>query len=162
MFLENFVDDKTPAMLLKELGSLNMEGKEKVKDFNQRYNCILKKIAIDTKPHGSITINYYTSTLSTSITQFVKRDVKPTLLENYEEDIIIEKDLHVIGVINDDEPTKESRDTSRNSQAMASKGRDKEANDNETLTHLIKKLTTEVYELKQEKMDTFTSNHPPR
>jgi len=34
MFLEKFIDDKTPAMLLKELGSLKMEGKEKLKDFN--------------------------------------------------------------------------------------------------------------------------------
>jgi len=34
MFLENFANDKTSTMLLKELGSLKMEGKEKVKDFN--------------------------------------------------------------------------------------------------------------------------------
>ena len=45
MFLEKFVDDKTPAMLLKELGSLEMEGKEKVKDFNKRFTCILNKFA---------------------------------------------------------------------------------------------------------------------
>lgn len=29
-----FTEDKTCAMLLKELGSLKMEQKEKVKDFN--------------------------------------------------------------------------------------------------------------------------------
>jgi len=34
MFLEKFVDDKTLTMLLKEFGSLKMEGKEKVKGFN--------------------------------------------------------------------------------------------------------------------------------
>jgi len=45
MFLENFVDEKSPAMLLKELGSLKMEGKEKV------------KFTADTKPHDSITID---------------------------------------------------------------------------------------------------------
>lgn len=37
MFLEKFTDDKTPATLLKELGSLKMEGQEKVKYFNQRF-----------------------------------------------------------------------------------------------------------------------------
>jgi len=72
MFLENFVNDKTPSMLLKELGSLKMEGKEKVKYFNQRFTRILKKFAIDTKPHDSITVDYYTSALSTNIAQFVK------------------------------------------------------------------------------------------
>jgi len=34
LFLENFVDGKTLAMLLKELGNLKVGGKEKVKDFN--------------------------------------------------------------------------------------------------------------------------------
>jgi len=42
-FLQNFVKDKTPSMLLKELGNLKMEKKEKVKDFNQRFNHILNK-----------------------------------------------------------------------------------------------------------------------
>lgn len=67
MFLEKFVKEKTHAMLLKELGSLKMEKKEKVKDFNQRFNQILNKFSIDTKPHDCITIDYYTSALSTSI-----------------------------------------------------------------------------------------------
>lgn len=44
-----------------------MEGKEKVKDLNQRFTRILNKFAADTKPHDSITIDYYTSALLTSI-----------------------------------------------------------------------------------------------
>jgi len=67
MFIEKFADDKTPTMLLKEFGSLKMEGKEKVKDFNQRFTCILKKLAVDTKHHDSITVDYYTFVLPTSI-----------------------------------------------------------------------------------------------
>jgi len=31
---EKFINDKTPTMLVKELGSLKMEGEEKVKDMN--------------------------------------------------------------------------------------------------------------------------------
>lgn len=34
LFLEKFVDDKTPSMLLKELKNLKMGDNEKVKDFN--------------------------------------------------------------------------------------------------------------------------------
>lgn len=62
-----FVDNKTIAMLLKELGSLKVVGKEKVKDFNQRFLHILNKFLVDTKPHGYITVSYYTSTLPTII-----------------------------------------------------------------------------------------------
>lgn len=47
MFLEKFANDKTPAMLLKELGSLNMEGKEKVKEFNKSFMHILNKFVAD-------------------------------------------------------------------------------------------------------------------
>ena len=85
-----------------------MEGNEKLKDFNQRFTRILNKFAVDTKPHDSITVDYYTSALPTNIAQFVNRATKPTLLENCEEAIIVEKDLCAIGVIKDDEPTKDS------------------------------------------------------
>jgi len=67
MFLETLVDEKTPTMLLKELGSLKIEGKEKVKDFNYRFLCILNKFAVEMKPRDSIIIDYYTSTLPTYI-----------------------------------------------------------------------------------------------
>jgi len=65
MFLENFVDDKTPTMLLKELGSLKMDGKEKVKDFNQRFMHILNKFLAHKKPDDSITVEYYMFVLLT-------------------------------------------------------------------------------------------------
>lgn len=65
------------------------------------------------KPHDSITINYYMSALPTNIVQFIKRASRPTLLENFEEVTVVEKTLHVIGVIKDDEPTKDSIDASR-------------------------------------------------
>ena len=151
MFLENFVDDKTPTMLLKELGSLKMEAKEKLKDFNHRFTCMLNKFAADTKPHDSIAIDYYTSALPTNIAQFFKQAMKPTLLENCEEATAIEKNLHEIRVVKDDESTKDSKDASKKSQAMASNGSDMEATDIETLTRLVKNLTTEVFELKQQK-----------
>lgn len=88
--------------------------------------------------------------------------MKPTLLESCKEDIVVEKDLHEIGVIKDDESMKYSKDASRNPQAMARKGRDKETTNIETLTHLVKNLTTEISKLKQWKKETFTSSHPPR
>jgi len=70
--------------------------------------------------------------------------------------------LHAIGVIKDDESMKDSKDAGINPQAMRSKGRDKETTNIETLTHLVKNLTTEISELKQQKMESFVSIHPPR
>lgn len=162
MFLEHFANDKTPAMLLKELGSLKMEGKEKVKGFNQRFTRILNKFVAETKTHDSIIVDYYTSALPTTIVQFTKWVVKPTVLARCKEAIVFEKEFHAIGVIKDEETTKDSKDASRKPQAMTRKGRDKEATDIETLTLLVKKLTTEISELKKRKTGTFVNSHQPR
>lgn len=40
MFISNFVDEKTPTTLFKELIAINMEKKEKVKDFNQYFTTL--------------------------------------------------------------------------------------------------------------------------
>ena len=84
-------------------------GREKVKYFNQWFLHILNKFSVDTKPHDSITVDYYTSALLTNIAQFVKRVTKPTLLENCEEEIIVEKDLLTIGVIIIKDPREASK-----------------------------------------------------
>lgn len=125
IYVEKFVDDKTLAMLLKELGNIKIEQKEEVKDFNFRFNRILNKFPANTKPHDSITINYYTSALPKSITQIVKLTMKETLAENYEEAIAVEKDLRAIEVIFDDEPSKDSKDMGKKSQATSIKAKEK-------------------------------------
>lgn len=84
-----------------------------------------------------------------SIAQFVKRATRPTLTKNCEEDITIDKYLHTIGVIVDDESTMESKYMGKRFHASVSKVKEKEASDIENLTHLLKSLTTEVAELKQ-------------
>lgn len=89
------------------------------------------------------------SALPTIIEQFIKRVANKILLEKYKEEIIVEKHLHMIRVIKDDEPRKYSRDPSRKPQAMVSKGKDKGENHSQILTRLIKNLTTEVPKLKQ-------------
>lgn len=124
--------------------------------------CILNKFSVDTKPHDSITVDYYTFALPNNIALFVKWAAKPTLLECCEDDISVEKDLHTIRVIKDEEPTKDSKDASKKSQVMESKGRDKEATNIGPLTRLIKNLTTEVSKLKQLKIDTYESDHLSR
>lgn len=115
----------------------------------------MNKFSTYTKPHDAITVDYYTSVLPTCIVQFFKQTMKPTLLENFEEAIAVETDLHAIGVINNDEPIKDSNDASRKPQAAASKCEYKEASDIEMVTFLVKNLTTKMPELKNKR-----SRHP--
>ena len=62
--------------------NIQMDHKEKVKYFNHKFNHILNKFLENKKPHDSITIYYYTSTLPTSIAQFVKINAKETPAQN--------------------------------------------------------------------------------
>lgn len=56
--------------------------------------------------------------------------MKPTLLENCEEAIAIEKDLRTIEVIKDDELMKDSREVGTKPQVVARKGKDRETTNN--------------------------------
>jgi len=67
ILLDKFAKEKTPTMLLKELGSLRWSKNKKLKYFNQRFNRILKKFIAYIKPHESIIVDYYMSALSTNI-----------------------------------------------------------------------------------------------
>jgi len=74
----------------------------------------------------------------------------------------VEKYLCAIGVIVDDEPVKDYKDTGNRSQTIWSKVNEKKAIGIDNLTHLLKSLTTKVSELKQRTTETAESNKPPR
>lgn len=133
-----------------------------MKYFNQRFNQILNRFLEDTKPHNSITIDYYTSALPTRIVQLVNEIAKPTLIKNYEEDITVEKELHAIGVISYYEPKKHYKDIGKRSQASVSKANEKETCDLENLTHMLKNMSNEMGDLKQISSETAMSRNPPR
>jgi hypothetical protein len=62
----------------------------KVKDFNQRFTTILNKFQPKTKPTQELQIEVYVNALPGFISMFVKRVVKATLAENFEEAKTIE------------------------------------------------------------------------
>jgi len=82
------------------------------------------------------------------------------LFENCQEAIDVEKELHMIGVIVDDEPTKYSKGMGMRSQNAMSKVKENETSEIETLTCLLKSLTIEVVELKQWTTETAVRNRP--
>jgi len=85
LFLKKFADETTLTMLLKELGSIKMGKKEKVKYFNKKFNLILNKFPLSTQSHHSVTIGYYIDAFPANISQFMKIVGKVTL------ELILEK-----------------------------------------------------------------------
>lgn len=76
-----------------------MGGKERVKDFNQRFTRLLNKFLIYVQLHNDITKDYYTTTLPTNIFVFVKGAAKDTLDLKFVKALVVEKYLCSIGVI---------------------------------------------------------------
>lgn len=74
----------------------------------------------------------------------------------------MEKDLRAIRVVIDVEPAKDSKYTSRRSQAAMSKVKENEASEIETLIRFLKSLTTEVGEHKKWRTETTMRNKPPK
>ena len=73
-----------------------MDKKEKVQDFNQRFTTLLSSFSVATKPAEESLVQYYTTSLYPPIAMFVKRTVKLTLIENYDESKREEADLDSI------------------------------------------------------------------
>ena len=70
-----------------------MDGKEKIKDFNQPFLSLRNKIHVESRPLDGVVIKFYTSGLPQTMEMFVKQTRKITLQDNFIEAIRIEKDL---------------------------------------------------------------------
>ena len=81
---------------MKGLISLKKEKKERVHNFTQRFASYLNNIDAAKNPSEHALIEYYTSTLGPNLAMFVKRSVKPTLLDTYEEDENVEAEMESI------------------------------------------------------------------
>ena len=70
-----------------------MGTEEKVHDFSQRFAAHLNHFSAAMKPVEETLMEYYTSTLSPNIEMFIKRELKPYLVETYEEFKKVEAEL---------------------------------------------------------------------
>ena len=89
--MTQFNDDKTLGILFLEISRVNINMKEKVKGFNQRFITLLNRIP--NKLAKVVQIEFYTTALPPPVAMFVKRKEKQTLEENFMEAIKVEKDL---------------------------------------------------------------------
>ena len=84
-FKSKYAAQKTHAAVMKGLGTLKKERKEKVHNFTQMFFAYLKNFFATDKPSDKILIEYYTLALGPDLAMFAKSQVKPTLSETYEE-----------------------------------------------------------------------------
>ena len=70
-----------------------MDGKEKIKDFNQRFLSLRNKIPVESRPPEGVVIEFYTSSLLQTMEILMKQTHKITLHDNFTKAIRIEKDL---------------------------------------------------------------------
>jgi hypothetical protein len=75
---------------MAELFTTTMTPNERVKDFNQRFMTILNKFQLVETPAQELQIKVYANTLLNSISLFVKRAAKQTLMKNFKEAKMIE------------------------------------------------------------------------
>lgn len=95
-FLTTFGDDRSTATLINDISNLKVEPKEPIKDFNSRFNKLLNKIPMASKPNDEVQTEWYISALPLNIPIFVDSAAKPTLAENMKQTIVVEK--HILAV----------------------------------------------------------------
>jgi hypothetical protein len=150
-FLEKFGDDKSPEVLVMELSNMKMNPKEKVKDFNQRFLTLKNKIPADSMPAENMIVAYYAKALHHTTTMWVKRSKKNTLLEAFEEAVLIEKDM--LSLKDNTNPETESTSSSKKKIEILTKPpsnkKDQEPIDMESLQKSFQKLSNQVVDLKR-------------
>ena len=82
--------------MINDLSNLKTESREPIKDFNSRFNKLLNKIPVASKPSKEIQSEWYISALPSNIAIFVDRAAKTTLADNMKEEIAVEK--HIIAL----------------------------------------------------------------
>ena len=82
LFKNKYGIQKTHTALMKGLISLKKENKERVHNFTQRFVSYMNNFNATDKPTEHALIEYYTLALGPDLAMFVKRSVRPTLVEN--------------------------------------------------------------------------------
>jgi hypothetical protein len=149
--LEKFGDDKSPEVLVMELSILEMNPKEKVKEFNQIFLTLKNKIHANSMSVESLSFAYYTKALHNNIAIWIKRSKKNTLLEDFKEASQIEK--HILRL--KDNLSSEAETTSSSKKKIEILTRppqtktQQEILDLESLQKSFQKLSNQVIDLKR-------------
>ena len=150
-FLEKVRDEKSPKVLVMELSSMKMNPKEKVKYFNQRFITLKKKIHTNSMLAKKMIVSYYAKALHHTATMLVKRSKNNTLLESFEEAVLIENDM--FSLKDNTNPKTKSNSSSKKKIEILTKPpsnkKDQEPIDMEILQKSFQKLSNQVVDLKR-------------
>ena len=146
-FRSKYATQKTHATLMKGLGALKKERKEKVHNFTQRFSAYLKNLYATDKPSDKVPIEYYTSALGPDLAMFVKSQAKPTLSETYEEAERVEAEKESI-----EDYLEQSGDKPSGKNALLlSKSKEEKSHDFEGMLEMMQKLSNRIIDLEKEK-----------
>ena len=153
-FLTEFGDNKTSGVIFLELSWIKFNKKKTLNDFNRRFINLLNRIP--NNPPESVHIEFYTATLPPLVAMFVKGKEKRTLEKKFLEAIKVEKDL---AAISSHQGNKESKPSSSKKSIKKNKGisksdlekKGKEPTEMESMQRVIKKLTSDIINLKKNK-----------
>ena len=128
-FTTQFGNVKTSGTLFLEISRININKKEKIKDFNQIFITLLNRI--HDKPAKEIQIEFYNASLPPPVSIFVKRKEKQTLVENFQEAIKVEKDLAPISrhLSNEENKSSTSERNGKKSKRISKSESDKKDKD---------------------------------
>ena len=135
------------AALMKGLGALKKERKEKVHNFPQIFSAYVKNFSTTNKPSDKVLIEYYTSTLGPDLAMFAKAQVKPTLAETYEEAERVEAEKESI----EDYPKQSREKTSEKKTLLLSKPKEGQSHDFEGMLKMMQNLSNRIIALEKEK-----------
>jgi len=138
-----------------------MTTKEKIEYFNQRFSTLMNKIPKDYNPAYNVIIEFYTTKFPSSISIFVERSGKTTLVETFEETLDVEKEMMNIA---SKSPTEEKMTFSfarrQNVINTIDEKKEKEAFDMDGLQRMIQKLTNNIEYLKKNLGERSTYKRP--
>lgn len=121
-FLDKFGDEKTPKALLLELSGLKMEIKEKVKNFNIRFNTLFNRIPATTRPTEEVLMEFYISALPIPTTMWVKRSNMQTLQGAINEAVKVENEMLSLIACHPRTREKKASQTSKKNNGNDNKG----------------------------------------
>ena len=144
----NLKENLVVKTLMKELLSLRMEKKEKVQYFNQIFTNHLRNFSATNKPAEELLVEYYTTTLSPQLEMLMKRAVKLTLVENFEEAIKVEADVDSIAK-HTSEP--EVKTFSGKNHLLLTRPKEEHSNELENVVKMVQKLSNKIVDLEKDK-----------
>jgi hypothetical protein len=126
-----------------------MEAKEKVKDLNQMFLTLINKIPLASKPTDDVSIEFYTSSLSVSMVNFVKRTEKGTMEDTFKEAIKVDKGILILKGNLGAEVSKDKSNT-KSKVTLKKNPEDKkyqESMDMEALKRIVKNIYNEIIDM---------------